>query len=99
MRDRRSFVYLLASRPHVTLYCGVTNDLIRRTSEHRAGTALVAFTRRYNVHRLVWFEEHGDIDQAILREKRIKGWNRAWKVRLIETANPGWLDLAQGWAA
>jgi putative endonuclease len=99
MRENRYFVYLLASRPNGTLYCGVTNDLVRRTWEHREGLAEVSFTRRYGVHHLVWFEEHSDIREAILREKRIKKWNRAWKVRLIEAANPGWHDLARSWTA
>ena len=97
MRDHRYFVYLLASRPNGTLYCGVTTDLARRTREHREGLAEVSFTRRYNVHRLVWFEVHTDIREAILREKRIKKWNRAWKVQMIEEANPDWNDLARGW--
>jgi putative endonuclease len=99
MREHRYYVYLLANRPNGTLYCGVTNDLVRRTREHREGHAEVSFTRRYGVHHLVWFEEHSDIRAAILREKRIKKWNRAWKVRLIEAANPGWHDLALGWTA
>jgi putative endonuclease len=99
MREHRYYVYLLASRPNGTLYCGVTNDLVRRTWEHREGHAEVAFTRRHGVHHLVWFEEHADIREAILREKRIKKWNRAWRVRLIEATNPGWHDLARSWTA
>lgn len=93
MRDHDYFVYLLASRRNGTLYCGVTNDLSRRVSEHRAGSA-EGFTRRHDVTRLVWFEAHGDIKEAILREKRIKRWNRAWKIALIEAGNPEWRDLA-----
>ena len=93
MRDRVYYVYLLASRPHGTLYCGVTNDLVRRVAEHRSGGA-DSFTRRYNVFRLVWYEAHSEIAEAILREKRIKRWRRAWKVELIEGENPVWYDLA-----
>ena len=93
MRDHTYFVYLLASRRNGTLYCGVTNDLLRRVGEHRAGKA-DGFTRRYGVTQLAWFECHADINEAILREKRIKTWNRAWKIAMIEAENPGWRDLA-----
>ena len=86
------FVYMLASRRNGTLYTGVTNDLARRVSEHRDGF-VPGFTREYGVKMLVWFEHHTDIEQAILREKRIKRWRRAWKLNLIETANPDWRDL------
>lgn len=96
MRDRVYYVYLLASRPHGTLYCGVTNDLVRRVAEHRSGGA-DSFTRRYNVFRLVWYEAHSEIAEAILREKRIKRWRRAWKVELIEAGNPLWKDIAEEW--
>ncbi|EFL90284.1 GIY-YIG nuclease family protein [Ahrensia sp. R2A130] len=91
-RDHHYYAYLLTSRPHGTLYCGVTNDLYRRLLEHREGKA-AGFTNKYDVHRLVWFEEHGDIELAIAREKAIKKWNRAWKIRLIEEGNPMWDDL------
>ena len=94
MRDHMYFVYLLASRHNGTLYCGVTNDLLRRVAEHRRGEG-VGFTRRYGVTRLVWFESHTDINEAILREKRIKKWNRAWKIGMIEAGNPEWRDLAE----
>jgi putative endonuclease len=94
MMERQFYVYMLASRRNGTLYTGVTNDLARRVVEHRAGTA-EGFTRRYGVKMLVWFEQHTDIEAAILREKRIKGWNRAWKLRMIEAGNMGWRDLAE----
>lgn len=94
MRDHSYFVYLLASRRNGTLYCGATNDLLRRVSEHREGRA-ESFTRRYGVTRLVWFETHSEVNEAIRREKRIKGWNRAWKIALIEAGNPAWRDLAE----
>ena len=86
------WVYMLASQRNGTLYAGVTNNLVRRLSEHRDGTAS-QFTRRYGVIMLVWFEEHNEIGMAIAREKQIKGWNRAWKLKLIERGNPQWLDL------
>ena len=92
-REHHYYVYLLASRPHGTLYCGVTNDLHRRMLEHRE-SKVAGFTQKYAVHRLVWFEEHGDIEEAIAREKAIKKWRRAWKIKLIETDNPMWDDLA-----
>jgi len=89
--DRAYFTYLLASRPYGTLYTGVTNDLILRTYDHREGL-LPGFTRKYGVHLLVWFEQHVDINFAILREKRIKRWRRDWKISLIEETNPHWED-------
>jgi putative endonuclease len=86
------FVYILASRVGGTLYTGVTNNLVRRVFEHRE-KLLRGFTARYNVVRLVYFECHDDINEAILREKRLKKWNRAWKIRLVEENNPNWDDL------
>lgn len=86
------FVYILASQRNGTLYTGVTNNVFRRVWEHRNNEG-VSFTRKHKVHRLVWFEEHGDINRAIYREKRIKRWKRDWKLRLIETENPNWTDL------
>jgi putative endonuclease len=90
--ERTYWVYILASRIGGTLYIGVTNDLIRRTYEHRMGL-VAGFTKEYGVHRLVYFEQYTDIDAAIRREKRLKKWNRAWKIQLIEDANPNWADL------
>ena len=92
-RDLAPMVYLLASGRNGTLYAGVTSDLLRRVYQHREGA--MGFTARYGVKRLVWFEPHGTMEQAILREKRIKKWNRAWKLALIEAANPDWRDLAE----
>ena len=86
------FVYILASRPYGTLYIGVTNGLIRRIDEHRAGTAS-KFTRRYKVHNLVWHQEYAEIEEAIQREKTMKEWPRDWKINLIERDNPRWVDL------
>ncbi len=88
------FVYMLASKRNGTLYVGVTNDLARRVGEHK-DKVVPGFTRRYGVEILVWYEEYDDINYAIAREKQIKGWNRAWKLRLIEKHNSGWNDLAR----
>jgi putative endonuclease len=86
------WVYILASRIGGTLYIGVTNNLVRRVYEHRMDL-VEGFTKQYRVHRLVYFEQYDDIEQAILREKRLKKWNRAWKIQLIEENNPNWDDL------
>jgi putative endonuclease len=92
MLTRNYFVYILASGRNGTLYVGVTNDLARRVYEHKNGV-VDGFTKRYGVGLLVWYEVYEDIGEAILREKRIKKWNRRWKLRLIEEANPEWRDL------
>ena len=89
------FVYMLASKRNGTLYVGVTNDLSRRVGEHKE-KQVPGFTKRHGVDILVWYELHDDIDVAIAREKQIKGWNRVWKLRLIEEHNSGWNDLAPG---
>jgi putative endonuclease len=90
---RRTFyVYILASAPYGTLYVGVTNDLTRRAWEHR-NNVVKGFTQEHGVHRLVWYEIHEDIYEAITREKRIKKWNRDWKVNLSQSKNPAWNDL------
>ena len=89
---RSYFTYILASKPHGTLYVGVTNGVISRIEAHRAGTGS-AFTRRYGVHLLVWFEEFQYVDTAIQRESSLKNWPRAWKINLIERSNPHWADL------
>ena len=88
-------VYILASRIGGTLYVGVTNDLIRRIYEHKSDV-VDGFSKKYGVHRLVYFEQFDDAENAIRREKRLKKWNRAWKVRLIEELNPNWDDLYPG---
>lgn len=92
MREHLYFVYILASRRNGTLYVGVTNDVLRRTWEHKNDLA-EGFTRKYGVHILVYYELYEDIAVAIAREKRLKRWNRAWKIKLIETNNSGWNDL------
>ncbi len=86
------FTYMLASKPYGTLYIGVTNGLIRRVDEHRAGIAS-KFTAKYKVHSLVWYQEYADVEEAIQREKTLKEWPRQWKINLIERDNPRWLDL------
>src|SRR5438477_12742107 len=92
---RTYWVYIMASLSRV-LYTGVTNDVGRRVNEHKQGL-IAGFTRRYRIIRLVYFEEHGDIRDAIAREKQIKGWVRSRKIKLIEERNPTREDLAEGW--
>ena len=87
-----AWVYILASGRNGTLYTGVTSDLIGRVYQHRTD-AVPGFTARYRVHDLVWFETHDEITAAIEREKHLKTWKRAWKLELIEAANPAWRDL------
>ena len=86
------YVYILASQIGGTLYIGVTNDLIRRVFEHKS-KFVRGFTKKYDVVKLVYYEQYDDIENAIQREKRLKKWNRQWKIRLIEEKNPNWDDL------
>jgi putative endonuclease len=95
MEERRYFVYILANRSG-TLYTGVTSNLKRRLYQHKHGLT-EGFTKRYNVDRLVYFEDTTDVRSAIEREKEIKGWVRAKKVALIESMNRDWKDLAADW--
>jgi putative endonuclease len=90
--ERYYWVYILGSKLGGTLYIGVTNNLVRRVYEHRT-EGVPGFTKRYAVHRLVYYEPHSDIEAAIRREKRLKKWKRSWKIRLIEELNPDWSDL------
>ncbi|NMG38689.1 GIY-YIG nuclease family protein [Chelativorans sp. ZYF759] len=90
------YVYMLASQKRGTIYIGVTSSLGRRIPEHREGTGS-RFTGRYGVRRLVWYEEHVDIRDAIMREKSLKRWKRQWKIDLIEKTNPDWEELFRGW--
>ncbi|HRQ79932.1 MAG TPA: GIY-YIG nuclease family protein [Azospirillaceae bacterium] len=92
MIEKKFYVYIMASDRNGTLYIGITSDLARRVEEHRTG-ALQGFTSRYGVRWLVYYEVHDDAENAILREKRLKEWKRAWKLRLIEKDNPDWIDL------
>jgi putative endonuclease len=86
------YVYILASRRYGTVYIGVTNDLIRRVYEHKTNS-VDGFTKKYKVHTLVYYEQYVDVDVAIAREKQLKSWNKAWKVKLISKENPYWRDL------
>jgi putative endonuclease len=90
--DRQPCVYLLARASHSTLYTGVSSNLPGRIYQHREGL-IDGFTKRYGIKRLVWFEPHETMESAILREKRIKRWPRAWKYDLIHERNPTWRDL------
>ena len=86
------YVYILANQKNGTLYIGVTSDLIKRIYEHK-NNFIEGFTRKYTIHNLVYFEATESIESAIMREKQLKKWNRAWKINLIEKNNPGWNDL------
>jgi putative endonuclease len=90
--SKQPAVYILASKRNGTLYIGVTSGLVKRTWEHKNGIT-GGFTQKYDVHRLVYYELHGDIATAIIREKQMKKWRRAWKIELIEKSNPSWKDL------
>ena len=94
LREMSPAVYVLASKRNGTLHIGVTRNLVGRISQHRE-SAHEGFAKKYVVHRLVWFEHHATMESAILREKRLKKWNRAWKLELIEQANPEWRNLAE----
>ncbi len=85
-------VYILASDRYGTLYIGVTSDLIKRIWQHK-NNIVEGFTRKYDVHNLVWFEQHETMESAISREKALKAWRRDWKLNLIEAKNPEWRDL------
>jgi putative endonuclease len=85
-------VYIMASRRNGTLYVGVTNNIARRAYEHRNRIG-AAFTRKYGVTQLVWYEHYADVNEAIAREKQLKKWERRWKLELIEAMNPDWTDL------
>lgn len=87
-------VYILASKRNGTLYTGVTSNLLKRVWEHQ-NNLMDGFSKKYGVHTLVWYEVHETMDSAISREKRIKHWERAWKIKRIEDMNPGWKDLYQ----
>jgi len=95
MREEKIyFVYILASGKNATLYIGVTNDLQARVFQHKEGKTK-GFTQKYKVNQLVYYEEFGNVDEAIKREKQLKVWKREWKLNLIEKDNPSWEDLYQ----
>ena len=85
-------VYIITNKRNGTLYTGVTSDLVKRIWENK-NNIVAGFTKRYNVHHLVWYELHESMESAILREKRLKDWKRSWKLKLIESINPDWRDL------
>lgn len=95
MEEKQYYVYLLASKKYGTLYVGVTSNLAQRMYQHQKGL-FEGFTKKYNVHQLVYYEIHSDVYEAITREKQIKKWNRQWKINLIEQNNPQWLNLTTG---
>lgn len=86
------YVYILTSERNGTLYVGVTDSLVKRVWEHRTG-AVASFTKRYNVKQLVWYELHSSREAALLRERQLKKWRRAWKLTLVAESNPLWRDL------
>ena len=87
-------IYILASKKNGTLYIGVTSNLVKRVWEHK-NNVVAGFTQKYSVHHLVWYELHEEMTSAIIREKKLKKWRRAWKIELIEKENPDWADLYQ----
>jgi len=90
--NKQPAVYILASKKNGTLYVGVASDLAKRVWEHR-NNMVEGVTKKYNVHQLVWYELHDSMESAIVREKRLKDWKRAWKLKLIESKNPEWVDF------
>lgn len=90
--DRSYYVYILASKRNGVLYIGMTNDLARRVFEHKQGT-VKGFAKKYHIDKLVYYEQTIDVNEAIMREKRLKKWKRNWKIQLIEQQNPEWKDL------
>ena len=86
------YIYIMASKRNGTLYIGVTNNLLKRVYEHK-NDLVEGFTKKYGVHRLVYYEQTEDVKSAIQREKRLKKWKREWKIDLIEQMNPDWVDL------
>jgi putative endonuclease len=91
-RERQPAVYIMASKRNGTLYIGVTSNLLQRVWQHREGV-VDGFTNTYDVKMLVWYEQHETMESAIRREKAMKKWNRAWKLKVIEATNPAWRDL------
>ncbi len=91
--NKSYYVYILADHPGGLLYIGITNNLVRRAEEHKR-EAIDGFTKKYHLCRLVYYEFYSNPLDAIRREKQLKHWNRAWKIRLIKTENPEWKDLS-----
>ena len=91
-KEKKAFVYIMASKRNGTIYIGVTSDLIHRVWQHK-NNEIEGFTKKYKVHKLIYFEQHNNIRSAIEREKQIKKWIRKWKLDLIENKNSEWKDL------
>ena len=89
---KNGFVYILSNKHNTVLYIGVSSEIIQRIWQHKE-KLVDGFSKKYNVDKLVYFERHDSIEEAILREKQIKKWNRDWKNKLISELNPGWVDL------
>ena len=89
---KQPYVYILASKGHGTLYIGVTSNLVQRIWQHK-NNIVKGFTEKYDIHTLVYYEQHGTMESAITREKQMKKWKRDWKINLIEKDNPQWRDL------
>ena len=89
---KQYYVYILASQRNGTLYIGITSDLIKRTCQHK-NNVVAGFTKKYQVHKLVYYEQFDNAQEAIAREKQLKNWKRKWKLELIEKSNPDWSDL------
>ena len=89
------YIYILANKRNGTLYIGVTSNLVKRVYEHK-NNIIDGFTKKYSIHKLVYYEITDDIESAIRREKQLKKWNRKWKLHLIENSNPKWIDLYYG---
>ncbi len=96
MSQKTYYTYILANKRNGTLYVGITSDLEKRIVQHKT-KMFEGFTEKYDVNRLVYFETTDDVGYAIAREKKIKRWNRKWKLELIEKMNPEWEDLAKDW--
>jgi putative endonuclease len=90
--NKQPAVYILTNKRNGTLCIGVTSDLAKRVWEHK-NNMVAGFTKKYNLHHLVWYELHENMESAILREKRLKDYKRSWKLKLIESMNPAWQDL------
>ena len=88
------YIYIMTNKKRGTLYIGVTNDILRRSYEHK-NELMRGFTKQYKLHKLIYIEEFQYVEEAIMREKQLKRWHRQWKINLIESVNPSWIDFAE----